>query len=74
VYVIVVYGGFKKNISGYMHNRMQNPTINSVALIRERIIPTEWQPLVDEVTVTFLQIEGVVWSEQHIPKAVISDF
>jgi hypothetical protein len=25
---IVAYGGFKKSISGYTRNRMQNPTIN----------------------------------------------
>jgi hypothetical protein len=27
---IVAYGGFKKSISGYTRNRMQNPTIKSV--------------------------------------------
>jgi hypothetical protein len=30
---IVAYGGFKKSISGYTRNRMQNPTIKSVEYI-----------------------------------------
>jgi hypothetical protein len=34
---IVAYGGFKKNISRYTRNRMQNPTINC---IRPTLIPT----------------------------------
>jgi Na+/H+ antiporter NhaD/arsenite permease-like protein len=33
--------------------------IITVALVRERTIPTEWPPLVGEVSANFLQIEVV---------------
>jgi hypothetical protein len=45
-----------------------------VALIRERIIPTEGPPLVGESSANFLQIQGVAWSTRWIPTAVISGF
>jgi hypothetical protein len=32
---------------------------NSVALVRERTIPTEWLPPVGKVSANFLRIEGV---------------
>jgi hypothetical protein len=48
---------------------------NSVALVRERTIPTERPPLVGEVSanVFFLWIDGVAWLVQRIPMAVFSD-
>jgi hypothetical protein len=45
---------------------------NSVALVRERTIPTERPPLVGEVSANFLRIDGVPWSARRIPTAVIS--
>jgi hypothetical protein len=35
----------------------RTPLTNSVAWVRERTIPTEWPPLVGEVSVNFLPIE-----------------
>ena len=43
---------------------------NSVALVRERTIPTERPPPVGEVSAQLLRIEGVTWSAQRIPTAV----
>jgi hypothetical protein len=40
--------------------------VHSVTLVRERTIPTEWQPHVGEV--------GSTWSARRIPTAVFSDF
>jgi hypothetical protein len=40
--------------------------LNSVALVRERTIPTEQPPLVSQL----LRIEGVAWSAQRIPMTV----
>jgi hypothetical protein len=39
-------------------------------LVRKRTIPTESPPLVGEVSVKLLRIEGVTWSAQRIPTAV----
>jgi hypothetical protein len=36
--------------------------LNSVALVRERTIPTEQPPIVGEVSVNFLRIDGATWS------------
>jgi hypothetical protein len=47
---------------------------NSVALVRERTIPTERPPLVGEIRANFLRIEGVVWSARRIPAAVFAVF
>jgi hypothetical protein len=47
---------------------------NSVALVRERTIPTAHPSLVGEVSANFLRIEGVAWSARRIPTAVISIF
>jgi hypothetical protein len=47
---------------------------NSVASVRQRTIPTERQPLVNEVSANFLWIEGVAWSARRIPMAVFSVF
>jgi hypothetical protein len=47
---------------------------NYVALVRERTTPTEWQPIVNEVSANFLMIEGVARSAQRIPRAVFSAF
>jgi hypothetical protein len=47
---------------------------NSVALVRERTIPTERPPLVGEASANFLRIEAVVRSEQRISTAEFSDF
>jgi hypothetical protein len=44
--------------------------LNSVALVRERTIPTERPPFVGEVSVNFLRIEGFAWSAQRIPTVV----
>jgi len=43
---------------------------NSVALVRERTIPTEQPPPVGEVTPTFGNRRGVTWSAQRFPTAV----
>jgi hypothetical protein len=45
---------------------------NSVALVRERIIPTERPSL--EISVNFCGYIGVAWSARRIPTIVISDF
>jgi predicted membrane-bound dolichyl-phosphate-mannose-protein mannosyltransferase len=42
--------------------------------VRERIIPTERPPLVDEVIANFLRIEGATWSAWRIPTSVFSIF
>jgi hypothetical protein len=47
-----------------------NWKLNSVALVRKRIIPTERPPLVGDVKFQLLRIEGVVWSAQRVPTAV----
>jgi hypothetical protein len=44
--------------------------LNSVALVRERTIPTERPPLVGEVSANFLRIESVALSAQRIPTVV----
>jgi hypothetical protein len=44
--------------------------LNSVALVRERTIPTERPSPVGEVSANFLGIEGVAWSAQRIPMVV----
>jgi hypothetical protein len=51
---------------------MHRTKLNFVALVREQTIPTERPPLVGEVSANFLRIEGVAWSAQRIPTAVIS--
>jgi hypothetical protein len=38
---------------------------NSVALVRQRAIPTERPPLVGEVTANFYDWRGVAWSAWH---------
>ena len=43
---------------------------NSVALVRERTIPTERPPPVNEVSHNFCGLRGVTWSAQRIPMAV----
>jgi hypothetical protein len=48
--------------------QLMNMTQNYVAWDRERTIPTERPPIVGEVSANFLQIEGVVWSAQRIPR------
>jgi hypothetical protein len=47
---------------------------NSVAWVRERTIPTERPPLVDEVSAIFHWIEGATWLAWQIPTAVFLDF
>jgi hypothetical protein len=47
--------------------------LNSVALVRERTMPTERPPLVGEVVPTFAD-RGVAWSAQRIPTVVILGF
>jgi hypothetical protein len=43
---------------------------NSVALVRERTIPTERPPPVGEVSANFCKERGVTWSAQRVPTAV----
>jgi hypothetical protein len=45
--------------SYYDDNNNNNNNNNSVALVRERTIPTERPPLVGEVGGNFLRIQGV---------------
>jgi hypothetical protein len=40
---------------------------NSVALVRERTIPTERPPLVGEVNANFCEQKGVAWSVRRTP-------
>jgi hypothetical protein len=47
---------------------------NSMVWVRERTIPTERPPLVNEVIANFLRIEGATWSAWRIPTAVFSVF
>ena len=42
----------------------------SVALVRERTIPTERPPPVGEVSANFCGQRGVTWSAQRVPTAV----
>jgi hypothetical protein len=44
--------------------------INSAALVHKRNIPTEWPPLVGEVSANFLRIECAACPAQRIPTAV----
>jgi hypothetical protein len=48
--------------------------LNSVAVVRKRTIPTERPPLVSEVSVNLLRVEGVARSAQRIPTAVNLSF
>src|SRR5215510_5488426 len=43
---------------------------NSLALFRERTLPTERPPPVDEVSANLCGYRGVTWSAQRIPTAV----
>ena len=44
-----------------------NLKLNSVALVRERTIPTERPPPVGEVSANFCGYRGVTWSAQRVP-------
>jgi hypothetical protein len=44
--------------------------LNSVARVRERIIQTEWPPLLSDVSANFLPIEVVTWSAWRILTAI----
>ena len=46
------------------------PKLNSVALVRERTIPTERPPPVGEVSANFCGERGVTWLAQRVPTAV----
>ena len=55
------------------NNPSQGPLptqLNSVALVRERTIPTERPPPVGEVSANFCGWRGVAWSAQRVPTAV----
>ena len=56
-------------------NNQHCPTLktklNSVALVRERTIPTERPPPVGEVSANFCGSRGVTWSAQRFPTAVL---
>jgi hypothetical protein len=77
--LVYIYQSIRRNIAedGNLHVFMRfgircNVTLNlnSVALVRQRTIPTERPPLVGEVSDNFLRIKGVAWSAQRIPTAV----
>jgi hypothetical protein len=51
-----------------------NYSYYSVAWVQVRTVPTERPPLVGEVTVNFLWIEGTTWSAWRIPTVVFSAF
>ena len=48
--------------------------LNSVALVRERTIPTERPPPVGEGSANFSRQRGVTWSAQRLPRPLISVF
>jgi hypothetical protein len=54
------------DISKLIENDYYKPT-NSVALFRERTIPTERPELVGEVSDNFCGYRGVAWSVRRIP-------
>jgi hypothetical protein len=54
-------------IDQILHNRRYENITNSVALVRERSIPTERPPLVSEVSANFCGYRGVAWSVRRIP-------
>jgi hypothetical protein len=58
----------------YVAYSLRNNNYYSVILVHEQTIPTEQPPLVGEVSANSLQIEGVAWSVQRIPTAVLSVF
>jgi hypothetical protein len=58
-----------RNIAAVTNTHATKLKLNSVALVRERAIPTERPPLVGEV-VPDLRIEGIAWSLQRIPTVV----
>jgi hypothetical protein len=47
-------------LSGYLKGTKTKQ--NSMALARERTIPTERPPLVSQVSANFLRIDGAMWS------------
>jgi hypothetical protein len=51
-----------------------NKQTNSVAWARKQTIPTEWKPLVGEVSANFCGLMGATWSAWRIPTAIISDY
>jgi hypothetical protein len=66
---------FSLNHVGYFIINQYDPTkLTPWPLVRKRTITTERPPLVGEVSANFLRIEGVAWSAQRIPTAVISVF
>jgi hypothetical protein len=66
------------HLEGWVWVKFQNPkheiivTNNSVALVRQRTIPTERPPLVVDVSANFLRIEGVAWSLRPRPYSQFS--
>ena len=62
------------NFENFLQNSAQDFRnfihINSVALVRERTIPTERPPPVGEVSANFCGQRGVAWSAQRVPTAV----
>jgi hypothetical protein len=51
-----------ENTSKYIKHSHQKIKKNSMASVHKRTIPTERQPLVSEVSASFLRIEGATWS------------
>jgi hypothetical protein len=49
---------------GQLNSRIRHilTKLNSVASVRERIIPTERPPFIGEVNANFLRTEGATWS------------
>jgi hypothetical protein len=65
---IAMYEHINQNKVLCINNNNNNNNNNSVALVRERTIPTERPPLVGEVSANFLQIEGATWKLLRIVK------
>jgi hypothetical protein len=63
-----------QNRSMQQIHRSAELSMLTITLARERTIPTERLPLVGEVSANFCGLEGVAWSAQKIPTAVISYF
>ena len=58
------------NKVGETRNPLREAITYSVALVRERTMPTEGPPPVGEVIANFCGYRGVTWSAQRIPTAV----
>jgi hypothetical protein len=67
-------GSFERNMFVEQIHSSNNIKLNKLRGLSPRVNYTDRPSLVGEVSANFLQIEGVVWSAQHIPMAVFSVF